>query len=304
MGEADSPIGGMATGDEARTGISPSWVVPTMPAWLDDQDGRDRFDPRHARGREDADDDDEPVGRRTPPTAVALIVIGLIACAVAGYTILTGDDDGAMTPVAFPTTAGATSAVAGSAAAPVSAMPSNASTPAPAAKSVVSVVGLVRRPGLVRLSPQARIADAIDAAGGAKPGADMLGLNLAQPVHDGDQILVGYSDPTAGTLHSAVVSGGQGAGGQPPAGGVVPTSGSPTSGPAGTSSAATGAGKVNVNTATAEQLDTLPGVGPVTAAAIIAWRDAHGRFGSVDQLGEVDGIGPSRLAKLRELVSV
>jgi competence protein ComEA len=112
---------------------------------------------------------------------------------------------------------------------------------------------------------------------------------MARPVGDGEQIVVGL----------APVSG------QPKALGSSVSSGSaPASGPAPGSTKPKGGEVVDLNTATAEQLDALPGVGPVTAAAIVAWRQAHGGFTSVDQLADVDGIGPARLDKLRPLVRV
>lgn len=166
---------------------------------------------------------------------------------------------------------------------------SGATPPGPAEPVVVSVVGLVHTPGLVTLEPGARIADALDAAGGALDGADVLGLNMARRVADGEQIVVGITAPPGqpAEMGSSVVSDSEPA-----------VASSPTE----NSSAPTGL--VDLNAATVEQLDTLPGVGPVTAASIIAWRDANGRFDSVDQLGDVDGIGPARLDKLRDLVRV
>jgi len=157
---------------------------------------------------------------------------------------------------------------------------------------VVSVVGLVHTPGLVTLEPGARIADALDAAGGALDGADMLGLNMARRVTDGEQIVVGIGAPPGQPteMGSSVVTGAD--------------SSADAAGPRGSPAPGGPAGPVDLNTATVEQLDTLPGVGPVTAAAIVSWRDSNGRFTSVDQLGEVDGIGPVRLAKLRDLVLV
>ncbi|WP_068159647.1 ComEA family DNA-binding protein [Rhodococcus phenolicus] len=150
---------------------------------------------------------------------------------------------------------------------------------------VVSVVGLVGAPGLVTLAPGTRVADALTAAGGALPGADLAGINLAQRVADGDQIVVGAVPPDPPPPASSVSSAGTGAGSPAPA-------------------AESGAGPVNLNTADEAALDALPGVGPVTAAAIIAWRDENGPFTDVEQLGEVDGIGPARLARLRTVVTV
>lgn len=156
---------------------------------------------------------------------------------------------------------------------------------------VVSVVGLVHTPGLVTLAPGARIADALQAAGGAVNGADTIGLNMARPLGDGEQIVVGLApvsgQPTA--LGSSVASGSTPTKAPPPRPGSV----KPKPGEA-----------VDLNTATAQELDALPGVGPVTAAAIVAWRQANGKFTSVDQLADVEGIGPARLEKLRALVRV
>lgn len=162
------------------------------------------------------------------------------------------------------------------------------STPAPPPEGpvVVSVVGLVHNPGLVTLTVGDRIADAVEGAGGALDGADLMGLNMARRVTDGEQIIVGIAAPPGspspmGSSVSSMTA-------------EEPAAPRPD-GPADT-------GALNLNTATAEELDALPGVGPVTAAAIIAWRDANGPFASVDQLGEVDGIGPARLDKLRDRV--
>ncbi|BBX08768.1 DNA-binding protein [Mycolicibacterium aichiense] len=174
---------------------------------------------------------------------------------------------------------------------PVEMVSSAAARPGPDPNQpvVVSVVGLVTKPGLVTLAPDARIADAVSAAGGALNGADTLGLNLARHLTDGEQIVVGIGTPAGQpTALGSSVSGAPPAASDRPA---APGKGAPSD-------------PVNLNTATVEQLDALPGVGPVTAAAIVAWRDTNGKYTSVDQLGEVDGIGPARLEKLRPLVRV
>jgi competence protein ComEA len=155
-----------------------------------------------------------------------------------------------------------------SSAAPVVTPVRPAAKPAAAKLFVVDVAGAVRRPGLYRLRSSARIDDAIAAAGGATAKAQLDAVNLAAPVADGEQVVV------------------------------------PTRGAAATSSAAgsTPTGPLDLNTATAEQLDALPGIGPVTAQKILDYRQAHGPFHSVAELEGVPGIGPGRLAQLKGLV--
>ncbi len=172
---------------------------------------------------------------------------------------------------------------------PVSTSVTHSAAPTADAPVVVSVVGLVETPGLVTLTPGARVADALSAAGGALAGADNIGLNLARRLADGEQVLVGIAPPPDGprALGSSVS-------------GAAPAAPAPQ--PTGAGAAPPPGAVVDLNAATAEQLDALPGIGPVTAAAIVAWRAEHGRFTSVEQLGEVDGIGPARLDRLRDLV--
>jgi competence protein ComEA len=138
---------------------------------------------------------------------------------------------------------------------------------------LVDVAGWVRRPGVYEFMGGARVIDAVEAAGGARPGAELQALNLAAPLVDGSQILV------------------------PKQGAVVPA------GATGSSTAVAG-GLVNVNSATAAELETLPGIGEVTAQAIIDFRTENGPFASVDELLDVTGIGDVTLENIRELVTV
>lgn len=210
---------------------------------------------------------------------IALAVVGVIAVLVTLFTLVR-DKPQAVVSAKLPPVQMVSSA---------SPTPSDAA-PKPDAPVVVSVVGLVHKPGLVTLDAGARIADVLNAAGGPLDGADLLGLNMARRVADGEQIVVGIAhapgEPAA--MGSSISS----------APDPAVSTGTPTT--SGNNTAA--GGLVDLNAATVEQLDTLPGIGPVTAAAIVAWRDANGRFSSVDQLGDVDGIGPARLEKLRDLV--
>jgi competence protein ComEA len=180
--------------------------------------------------------------------------------------------------VAVLVVAGHRLAGAGAASAPDVVAPLEPVTP-PAASSqrlVVHVVGAVRRPGLYRLRDGSRVADAVARAGGATGRANLAGLNLAAPLVDGTQVLVPARLPT-----------------------VAPGTSAPPD--------ATGLGgpvqKVSLSTATAEQLDALPGVGPVTAQKILDYRTEHGSFRSVDDLDAVPGIGPTRIEQLRDLVT-
>jgi competence protein ComEA len=134
----------------------------------------------------------------------------------------------------------------------------------------VHVLGQVATPGLYELPDGARAVDAVAAAGGFTEKADAAGINLARFVSDGEQIVV----PAIGEAAPGAVPG------------------------------ITGDGRVNLNTADSAALDTLPGVGPATAAKILAWRDEHGRFESVDDLLDVGGIGEAKLDAIRDLVTV
>ena len=141
-----------------------------------------------------------------------------------------------------------------------------------AVAALAAVAGAVNRPGLYRLAAGSRVDDAIKLAGGATAEADLDALNLASKVKDGDKVLV----PKRGAG-----AGGSGSGGAP-----------------GQSST------VNLNTATADQLDALPGIGPALAQRIVAYREQHGGFRTVDELQKVPGIGPAKFAQLKDLVGV
>jgi competence protein ComEA len=142
--------------------------------------------------------------------------------------------------------------------------------PSAAGRIVVDVVGAVRRPGLYRLTGGSRIADALARAGGTTRKADLERVNLAAPVADGEQIVVPKRVPGGSAAPAA--------------------------------SGATSSGPVQLSTATLEQLDSLPGIGPVTAQKILDYRAAHGAFSSADALDAIPGIGPARIDQLRGLV--
>lgn len=154
-------------------------------------------------------------------------------------------------------------------------------------KVMVHVIGAVNKPGVVEVPAEARVITAIEAAGGVTDSAQLGELNLAMPVSDGSQIYVsageGKSEVRTGQTGGATA---QGEGSAAQAGGSA------------------AGGKINLNTASQSDLETLPGVGPVTASAIIDWRTKNGKFTSIEQLQEIDGIGPKSFAKLSDKVTV
>jgi len=269
-----------------RLGARPDAVAPSEP---DDDDSDADTDPNSLLPRWVQDGSTQHDGgwlarvRADPGRAgaIALAAIAAIAVLVTVFTLMREQPAPVMSAKLPPVDMAATA----------SRGPSAGPSTRPNQPLVVSVVGLVHTPGLVTLAPGARIADALKAAGGSTEGADTSGLNMARQVDDGEQIVVGMA-PVKGqpaVLGSSVSPGS--AAPDPSSSTPRPAKGAPTA-------------LINLNTATVEQLDTLPGVGPVRAAAIVAWRNANGKFTSVDQLGEVDGIGPGRLEKLRPLVRV
>jgi competence protein ComEA len=138
---------------------------------------------------------------------------------------------------------------------------------------VVHVVGAVHRPGLYRFAARSRVADAVARAGGATRHADLTLINLAAPLADGTQVVVPVKAPAAPA-------------GAPPTG-----------------SATAPVGPVHLNVATLEQLDSLPGVGPVTAQKILDYRQKHGAFSSLEELDAIPGIGPARIEQLRDVAA-
>lgn len=214
---------------------------------------------------------------RSAASGVLLLALGAVVGAA--VVLVLGWPRGEAAPTAsVPPVISTDSSAPGGATALPTAM-SSASTAATSASSgvvVIDVAGLVRKPGVVELPAGSRVIDALEAAGGVAARGNTTGLNLAQILVDGEQVLV---------LSSAQQSGAAVAGG--PAAPAAPSS-----------------SLVNVNTATLEQLDTLPGIGPVLAQAIIDWRTQNGGFSSIDQLQEVSGIGDATYADLQPLVRV
>jgi competence protein ComEA len=251
------------------------------------------------------------VGARWQPGRAALVgvvIVVALAAAVFGLRVAWAQSAGSGTVIApgggsraGPTGVSAGAVPVGVAGSRGSASGGSASATAPSAPSsagpsslgangaagavvvVVHVVGRVRHPGVRQLPLGSRVADAVAAAGGAAAKADLSALNLARVLVDGEQVRV----PAVGEALVPPVPSGPGGGGGSGAG----SAGGPGA-------------KVSLNTADLAGLDSLPGVGPVLARRILDWRTAHGRFTSVDELGEVSGIGEKLLAQLSPLVSL
>ncbi len=210
-------------------------------------------------------------GRTELGSGPALLVVALVALALVGtvFVVLRMHGDSEAVPPRA-----AVTAPAGTAQVSPSASPS-ATGGSDVGDVTVDVSGKVRHPGVATLPAGSRVVDALRKAGGARAGVDLSSLNLARVLVDGEQILVGRGLPGGGIAAGASTSA------PDPAGSLV-----------------------NLNTATEEQLDTLPGVGPVTAQKILEWRSAHGAFSSVDELLEVDGIGEKTLADIAPHVTL
>lgn len=213
-----------------------------------------------------------------PKTLLALSVVLLVAVGFAAHHFWTGRPQTVRPPEAVATGSGPLSP---------SARPTS-SAAGPGKRVTVDVTGKVREPGVHRLPPGSRVADALKAAGGPEPGTETGALNQARLLVDGEQIVVGGSGAPAGAVPGT-------ARGSPGAG---------ASGAAGTTDA-TGAdgARISLNSATAEQLEALPGVGPVLAQHIVDYRTQNGGYTSVDELRDVNGIGAARFADIEPKVS-
>lgn len=210
-----------------------------------------------------------------PKTLAALVVVLVVAAVLAAQHFWSGRPQSVSAPETVREEVAATGPVREPA-------PSPGPPPTAAASSgkrvVVDVSGKVRSPGVHRLPAGSRVTDALRAAGGVRPGADLTGLNRARVLMDGEQVVVGGPAPP----------------GQP-----APGAGAAGPGPSGPGP---GGSPVSLSTATVEQLDTLPGVGPVLAQHIVDYRTQHGGFRSVDELREVNGIGERRFADIEPRV--
>ena len=198
------------------------------------------------------------------PVNVSRSTVLVVACALLAVLVLAGNR----------------LAKTGTSSAPDVALPVETAASAVPDRLVVHVVGAVRRPGLYRLRKGHRVADAVARAGGATRKADLAAINLAAPLVDGTQVLVPHRVAIAG--------------------------GAPAGSPSGTAASGSTGGAsppVSLSTATLEQLDGLPGIGPVTAQKIVDYRTENGPFASVDDLDAVPGIGPATIEDIRDLVT-
>lgn len=230
---------------------------------------------------------------RPPLTRAHLFVVGLVTLAALAGTLLVlwnAQPSDQAVPLAAAATATPAATAPGAAPAPPIVPPTGQAGPSLVEMDepgqadepvdvVVHVAGKVRRPGVVRLPAASRVIDAIDAAGGARKGADLSAVNLARQLQDGEQVRVGLPpDPNVNVV----------------VGTASPADGSGASGP----------GPLDLNTAGVGELESLPGIGPVLSQRIVAYREESGPFHTVDQLIEVPGIGPAVLSSLKDLVHV
>lgn len=242
----------------------------------------------------------------------ALLLVGAVLLVAVGVVVLGGGgsagagagsagDDGVAVVTGAPTAVPPDSAAPSSSA--LSAPSGSATGSATPAAAVVYVVGAVAHAGVVRVPDGARVDDAVAAAGGATAEADLSRVNLARPVVDGERLYV----PTVGETDVPAelpVDGGSGAGAGAAGGSAGGGAGGAGAGGAGAGADAGSGAVVDLNTADATTLETLPGIGPALAQRILAWREEHGGFRSVEDLLEVSGIGDARFAELQDRVRV
>ena len=250
-------------------------------------DERDRLDTDLRRARRPGPltpPEQVRLGRWSVSSGAVVAVLALVLAVVALFVVRVLWAERAVTLDPAPATATSPGGVVVSAPSTSASGPTSSATPSPAVSLVVHVIGQVARPGLVRLATGARVADALTAAGGATRKADLAAVNLARPLLDGEQVQV----PAPGETATAPVAPQAAAGG---AGGREARPGHRRA-------------RSTSTRRTPRALDGLPGVGPVLAQRILDWRAAHGRFASVDELGEVSGIGDKLMAQLRDRVRV
>lgn len=218
-----------------------------------------------------------PLGPWRRETVLVICAILLVGIVVGGFTLLRSR------PVAVP--AASPTASSTGLGLPTARSPGTGPTSSASARTSLAahVIGEVKHPGLVTLPAGARVDDAITAAGGLTSRANPGDLNLAQPLQDGQQVVIGSAGKPGGEVRGPAAAA--------PSGGTS----------AGTASTST---KVNLNTASGTELETLPGVGPATAQKIITWREQNGRFRTVEQLKDVQGIGPKTYADIAPRVVV
>ncbi|MEU5834255.1 ComEA family DNA-binding protein [Streptomyces diacarni] len=220
-----------------------------------------------------------------PKTLVALALVLLVAVGFAVHHFWTGRPQGVAVPSAAGAPQGGPTARSPGGASPgpgSGGVPAASTSASPGKRLVVDVSGKVRDPGVHRLPAGSRVTDALEAAGGLRKGADTSGLNRARLLVDGEQIVVG----------------------KPGKGGAAAPPGATAGGGASTGAASGGpAAPISLSAATPEQLETLPGVGPVLAQHIVDYRTEHGGFTSIDQLKEVNGIGEKRFADIKPKVT-
>lgn len=222
--------------------------------------------------------------RRTGMALVAAVAVAAVV--LGGWTIFRARSTPVGTPqliaAGHPSRAAAIAAPGAASGASAFEAPILAAPPSVSGGIVVDVEGKVASPGVFHLPSGSRVLDALHAAGGPLPGTDLLPLNQARVVNDGEQLLVGASAvanaPNAGAVPPTAVPRAGGRGKIPPS------------------------GPVHLNTATAEQLEQLPGVGPALAQRILDWRTEHGQFTSVGELQQIHGLGPAKYAALRQWV--